>query len=222
MFDANRILGQLLGSPAAAGFAGGLAGGMLTGKSGRKMAKKTLQYGSIAAIGALAYTAWQHHRQQQVGQAAAPAAPAAPAGGAHAGFAAAPVQERFVPPAADQQANNRLGLTLVRAMIAAANADGTLDGSELQAILDRVESLQLADEDKAVLMGELRKPVGIDALVAAADSPEVATEIYVAAYLAITADTAGEQAWLRELAGRLRLPEGVVQSVHAQAAAAGA
>jgi len=216
MFDANKILGQLMGSPATAGFAGGLAGGMLTSKSGRKMAKKTLKYGGIAAVGALAYNAWQQHRANQ---AAGPVAPAQPAPAAGAELPPPPPGSAFLPPASDTAATNALGLTLVRAMIAAANADGRLDSDEMQAILGRVGDLELSAMDKARLMDELSQPVEIDQLVTAATSPEVATEIYVAALMAIEVDTAGERLWLRELASRLQLPDDVVQSIHGQLAA---
>ena len=65
MADMNKLLGQLLGSGAAGGFAGGLAGGltssMLTSKSGRKIGTKALKMGGIAAVGALAYAAYQRY-----------------------------------------------------------------------------------------------------------------------------------------------------------------
>jgi uncharacterized membrane protein YebE (DUF533 family) len=230
MFDANKILGSLLGSPAAQGFAGGVAGGMLTSKSGRKMAKKGLKYGGIAAVGALAFNAWQQHKKNQMGTAPGQAAPAAqPTPTTHAAptpqpqaapaapeLPPAPAGSAFLPAAEDQQAANALGLVLVRAMIAAANADGRLDSDEMRSILDRMDGMDLGDDDKAVLIDELRKPVEIDELVAAADTPEKATEIYVAALLAIEVDTAGERFWLKELASRLQLPDDVVQSIHAQ------
>ena len=65
MSDINQVLGKLIGSGAAGGFAGGLAGGLagnlLTSKSGRKLGKKTLQMGGVAAVGALAYAAYQRY-----------------------------------------------------------------------------------------------------------------------------------------------------------------
>ena len=238
MFDANRLLGQLMGNPAASGFAGGMAGGlasgMLTSKSGRKLAKKTLKYGGIAAVGALAYNAWQQHRQNQVPGGAAPAAPTAQPAGQPIQPAVSPARQpiptsslppapagsAFLPAPEDTTATNALGLVLVRAMIAAANADGRLDSDEMRSILDRMDHLELDQEEKAVLMDELRRPADIDDLVAAADTPEKATEIYVAARLAIEVDTAGERLWLQELARRLQLPDDVVQSIHDQLAQA--
>jgi uncharacterized membrane protein YebE (DUF533 family) len=90
----------------------------------------------------------------------------------------------------------------------------------MQNILGRIDSLELSTEDKATLMDELRRPVEIGQLAAAATSPEMATEIYVAARLAIEVDTAGERFWLQELASQLQLPDDVVQNIHAQVDAA--
>jgi len=61
MFDAKRLLDQLVGSGAAGGFAGGLAGGALTnvlsGKKARKIAGSALQLGGLAdEIHATLYT----------------------------------------------------------------------------------------------------------------------------------------------------------------------
>ncbi len=214
MFDANRILGQLLSSPATTGFAGGVVGGMLTSKSGRKMAQKTLKYGGIAAVGALAYTAWKKHQQSKTtAVATAPlAAPSVPAP------LPAPAGSAFLPRPDDAVASNALGLLLVRAMIAAANADGRLDADEMQAILTRIETLELSGEDKALLFDELRRPQDIAQLAAAVTCPEMAAEVYVAALMAIEADTTGERLWLRELANQLALPDDLVQAIHGQVA----
>lgn len=217
MFDANRILGQLLSSPATAGFAGGVAGGMLTSKSGRKMAKKTLKYGGVAAVGALAYTAWQKH-QQSKNTVTAPAPPVAtaPVTPTVAEPLPAPAGSAFLPRPDDDAANNSLGLVLVRAMIAAANADGRLDGDEMQSILSRIEGLELSGEDKALLFDELRRPQDIAQLAASVTCPEMAAEVYVAALMAIEVDTTGEQLWLRELGRQLQLPDEVVGAIHEQ------
>lgn len=71
MFDAKRLLDQLVGSGAAGGFAGGLAGGALvnalSGKKARKIAGSALQLGGMALVGGLAYKAWQNY--QQIGRA---------------------------------------------------------------------------------------------------------------------------------------------------------
>jgi len=70
MVDMNKLLGSFLGSGAGTGFAGGLAGGfaskIITGKSVKKLGSGALKLGGVAAVGALAYTAYQRYNNSQV------------------------------------------------------------------------------------------------------------------------------------------------------------
>jgi uncharacterized membrane protein YebE (DUF533 family) len=214
MADFNRLIGQLLGSGAAGGFAGGLAGGlasgMLTSKEGRKLGKKTLKMGGVAAVGALAYAAYQRYSAgQQSPPIESSSQPRAPLAREVEGTA-------FLPPENDTAGRDALGLTLVRAMIAAARADGTLDAQESQAIFQRIQALGLNADDQALLVAEMGRPVDMDALVSRADSIEVAAEIYLASLLAIDPDTAAEKAYLTMLAARLNLPADLVNELHRQ------
>jgi uncharacterized membrane protein YebE (DUF533 family) len=214
MTDMNKLLGQLLGSGAAGGFAGGLAGGlassMLTSKSGRKLGKKTLKMGGIAAVGALAYAAYQRY---SAGKATAP--DALPETDRNM-LSPAPEGSAFIPPKNDQAQQEALGLTLVRAMIAAARADGRLDAQESQAIFQRIESLGLDPADQALLVAEMGRPVDVDAIVNRAESPEVAAEIYLVSRLAIDVDTDAEKSYLAMLAARLQLPPELVTELNRQ------
>jgi uncharacterized membrane protein YebE (DUF533 family) len=67
-----------------------------------------------------------------------------------------------------------------------------------------------------LLLEELARPVDIDTLVAAAQTPEVAAEIYAAALLAIEVDTPAERAWLAMLAARLDLAAPLVAQLEAR------
>ena len=210
MADMNKLLGQLLGSGAAGGLAGGLTSSMLTSKSGRKIGTKALKMGGIAAVGALAYAAYQRH---STGKGTAPdPLPAA------AEPALSPVLEgsAFLPPKSDLAGREALGLILVRAMIAAARTDGRLDAQESQAIFQRIESLGMDPENQVLLVAEMGRPVDVDAIVNSADSPEVAAEIYLASLLAIDVDTAAEKSYLVMLAARLNLPSELVAELHRQ------
>ena len=207
----NKLLGQLLGSGAAGGFAGGLAGGLasnlLTSKSGRKMGKKALKMGGIAAVGALAYAAYQRYKGTTDGALSQPA---------DAELVPAPEGSAFMPAKNNPAGQEALGLTLVRAMIAAARADGRLDAQESRTIYQRIESLGLDPEDQALLVAEMGHPVDMDAIVNSATSPEVAAEIYVASMLAIDVDTADEKSYLAMLAARLKLPPKLVTELNRQ------
>ena len=217
MADMNKLLGQLLGSGAAGGFAGGLAGGLtgnlLTSKSGRKVGKKALKMGGIAAVGALAYAAYQRYSSadKSTGHSALSQA-------AETELVPAPEGSAFMPARNNLAGQEALGLTLVRAMIAAARADGKLDAKESRTIYQRIESLGLDPEDQALLVAEMGHPVDMDAIVNSATSPEVAAEIYVASLLAIDVDTADEKSYLAMLAARLKLPPELVTELDRQVA----
>lgn len=216
----NKILGKLLGSSAASGFAGGLAGGfassLLTGKKGKKgkkakkMAKNVLKAGGIAAVGALAYTAYQRYNSKATTQpqTALPPTPEE--------LLPAPAGTAFMPDMDDNAATEALGLTLVRAMVAAARSDGRLDAEESQAIFQKIESLGLDSENQALLVEEMGHPVDMDAIVNSADCPEVAAEIYIASLLAVEVDTAAETGYMAMLAARLCLPAELVAELEHQ------
>jgi uncharacterized membrane protein YebE (DUF533 family) len=181
--------------------AAGLAAGMLMGKTGRKMLGKATQYGALAALGGLAYHAWQ--RSQAKTGTAAPA-----------DYGPAPADGTFLPPANDEAAQDALGQALVRAMIAAAKADGRIDADENRRIFERLEAMDLDPKSKAFVFDELSAPLNLDAVVAGADTPQHAAEIYAASLVAMEADTPAEKAYLQMLAARLGLEPALVDEMH--------
>jgi len=219
MFDVNKIITALQTDPNAqrtalaggGGVAAGFAASMLMGKKGRKMMGKAAKYGAVAAIGGLAYHAWQKSQQNKQGQSATPTGQAAPQ---DADFTPAPDNSAFLPAPNDEAAVDQLGKALVRAMIAAAKADGKVDAEEKEAIFARLNAMDLSPEDKAFVFDELSAPFDINAVVAAADTPEHAAEIYAASLVAIEIDTPAEQAYLQMLAARLNLDADLVNEIH--------
>lgn len=231
MFDVNRILTALQTDPNAqrtamaggGGFAAGLATSMLMGKKGRKMMGKAAKYGAVAALGGLAYHAWQN--RNNAGGAPVPAGAqgsgSMPSVSDQGGdYAAAPTSSAFLPAPSDEAAQDELGKALVRAMIAAAKSDGKIDAAEKEAIFARLNAMELDSESKAFVFDELSAPLDINAVVAPAKTPEIAAEIYAASLVAIEADTAAEQAYLQMLAARLELEPGLVDEIHRTADAA--
>ncbi|XBQ16947.1 MAG: tellurite resistance TerB family protein [Oceanicaulis sp.] len=224
MFDVNKILDALQNDPnvrgkamaGGGGFAAGLATSMLMGKSGRKMMGKAAKYGAVAAIGGLAYHAWQNRNKAGQGQAAQTQG-SVPA--VEADYEAAPQASAFLPAPSDEAAQDALGKALVRAMIAAAKSDGKIDAEEKAAIFERLNTMDLDAADKAFVFDELSAPLDINAVVAPAKTPEIAAEIYAASLVAIEADTAAEKAYLQMLAARLDLDEGLVAEIHKAAEA---
>lgn len=218
MADINKLLGQLLNSGAAGGFAGGLAGGVasnvLGSKSGRKMGKNALKLGGVAAVATLAYSAYQRYNKNNTGVGVVPSIAS---DNSVPELMAPPSSSAFMP--ADRNnpgAEEALGLILVRAMIAAARADGLLDAEESQVIFQRIQGLELETESQALLVKEMGHPVDIDAIINSATSLEIAAEIYIASLLAITIDTVAEESYLNMLAARLELPVELVTELEQQ------
>ena len=202
MFNIDQIVKALQTDPntqrtAMTGAAGLAAGMLLSGGGLGKLAGNAVKLGAVAAVGGLAYSAWQNHQKNQQG------APAQ-----------APTQDAFIPAASDSRGREELGKSLVRAMISAAKADGRIDADEKEAIFGKLETMNLSSEEKAWVFDELSSPLDINAVVARADTPEHATEIYAASLVAITADTAAERAYLDALASKLKLDPALVAEIH--------
>lgn len=185
---------------------GGLAGLLLGSKTGRKVGKTALTYGSLALVAGLAYKAYQGYRANQDG-APRPSMPADdPA------LLQAPAGTAF-DPARAEGGENAFAVTLLGAMIAAAKADGHIDADEQRRIFDKIAEAGLDAEAKAFLMDELRAPLDIDRVVAGARTPEQALEVYAASRLAIEPDLPAEKAYLDMLAARLGIEPALVAEV---------
>jgi uncharacterized membrane protein YebE (DUF533 family) len=223
MFDANNLLGRVLNSGAASGFLGGVLGGgaigLLDSKKGRKVAKSVVKYGGVAAVGALAYHAYNRYKASQAGAAQTAAVPATTAVTAPRGevepaqLAPPPANSCFLPDASDRDAVQSMGVTLIRAMIAAAKADGEIDSVEGQRLFGEMDRLDLDAEERAFLLQELSRPVDLDGIVGAASSPELAAEIYAASLMAIDVSNQAESAYLQLLATRLGLQPALVSEL---------
>jgi uncharacterized membrane protein YebE (DUF533 family) len=203
----GSMLGNNLGGIGGGAVAGGLAALLLGSKSGRKVAGTALQYGGMAVVGALAYKAYQNW---QAGKSTAQSAAAA---SSPAGLLPPPADTPFAP--TETGAQQSLGRHLLRAMIAAAKADGHIDAAEQTAIFTEIDRLPLSAEDKAFVMDELRRPLDVDAVARGARTPEEAASLYTASLLAIDVDNASERAYLSLLAARLNLDDALVKHLHA-------
>ena len=96
-----------------------------------------------------------------------------------------------------------------------------MDATEQQRLFAEVERLGLGAEEKAFLFDLLARPIGIEEIAAAANTPEQGAELYLAARLAIEPDQPSERAFLEGLAARLKLPAGLAAHLDAQVVAAG-
>lgn len=180
--------------------AGGLIGLLLGTKTGRSLGGSALKLGALAAIGGLAYKAYADWQAKQ-GGAVGPGPDAGPA----------------MLPGPEEQA---LARVLIVAMIQAAKADGVVDPTEYRTILGKAETVGIDPEASAFLDAELTGPADMDKVIAAATTPEVATQIYAASALAIVPDRPTEVAYLVELARRLGLDPALTAEIDARVVAA--
>jgi len=106
----------------------------------------------------------------------------------------------------------------MRAMIAAAYADGHIDETERQKIFAQVETMQLSVQEKAMLFDELRKPMQLSELVAAVPNAQMGIEVYAASASAIDLNQAISKHYLDTLANQLCIPSELVMSIHRELA----
>jgi len=102
---------------------------------------------------------------------------------------------------------------LIRAMIAAANADGVIDADERRRILERLEVVGLDKEEKAFIAQELLCPADLEGIVSAVKSPEMAGHVYAVSLAAVRVDTEAERSYMDRLAQRLGMTEAAVAKV---------
>lgn len=222
MFDAQQLLDRFLGgrnpdgsrkgpSPdlikglAGGAAAGGLAAILLGSKPGKKLAKTAIKVGGAAALAGLAYKVWNDWQASKTESGAAPQAPMKDV---------TPRPGSLAPPAPDAE----MSLAILRAMIAAAKADGHVDDQERRKIFAKLEEAGVAGGALAFVMDELQKPLDVDAVIAAATTPEKAVELYAASLLAIDPDDPAEQAYLAMLASRLKLDPGLKAHIERETA----
>ena len=196
--DLNKVVGALGSSGVLGGLPGGVAGsalpGTLLGKQSRKHAGTLLKVGGLAAVGTLAWKAYQQAQQGQQTQ-------------------DAPAKEAdFSIDTADAGDGSR-GLLIIRAMIAAAGADGHLDDAERQRILRRMQGLNLPAEEKAIVVEELLCPCSLEQILASVRDQATAIEVYAASALVLAeGDKVGER-YLQRLAARLSLSPMLIEAI---------
>ncbi len=203
-----------LGKYAGGAAVGGVLGLLMGSKRGRSMGGTALKYGSVAALGALAWKVYQDHQAKQTA-ASAPAAPRAPIDitprpySAPASFAALPAPQLE----AHSQA-------MLKALIAAAKADGHMDERERGLVHAELQRIEADAATRAWVDAELARPVEPAEVAAAATGPEMAAEIYLASVLVVDQTTTMERAYLDALARELRLAPTLKADLEARAAAA--
>ena len=196
-------LGNILGNinnDTLKGFGGGVAAtGLLSLLMGKKgFGSNALQLGSMAALGALAYNAWKNYQGGQ----------AAPASAAQGQFI--PAEERT------QVQTAQASELTIKAMIAAAAADGRIDTAESSAILAQIGTENA--EARAWLEQQIHNPPTPQTLAAeVGNDPALAAEIYLASRIVCGDLDRKEILYLHELAEALHLDDALVEKLEHQA-----
>ena len=176
----------------------GAAAVLLGTSAGRGVSGLALKLGSLAAVGGLVYKTFQDWQAKQAG------APVDPG----------PSVTALSGPQLDKRS-----MALLRAMLAAAKADGHIDEQEQGRIDAYLQKLNLDPEALHFVKNELAKPLNIKEVAAGADSPAAAAEIYLTSLLTINIDNDQERAYLEDLARELKLPPELVSELLDQAKA---
>ena len=198
--------GQDGGNSSLSSFLTGAGGGALAGsalslllgnKGGREIVGNVLTYGGMAAVGAIAYKAYNNWQANQ-----APGTPQAE-----------PQTLDRLPQAQAEQHQRAILL----AMVTAAKADGHVDAREQGLMTEALTKLGGGNaEFEQWLATELNKPLDPSAVARTATSPEMAAEIYIASVLVVNEEHFLERAYLEELARQLRLEPGLKTELEQQ------
>ena len=223
MFNAERLLGSLLTNALGQGLTGRVSksrrhGGGLKAMAGSLISQNKTAIG-MGLLG-LAVGAYEHFTQNQHPQAPGnpplpgvsnPVAPMPHVGG---GAGPRPAVSWTPPPIpsnpAPEAPANEEALLLIRAMIAAANADHAVDDVERHAILEKVTASGLGAEERSFIEDELSNPLDLRTLVAQVKSLEMAEQVYAASVLALEVDSDAERNYLQRLASALNLDTATV------------
>ena len=165
---------------------GGALGLLLGNKKLRKHAGKFALAGGVAAVGVLAYKAYGDYKRQQEGP----------------GAAEPRTVDRLPPPQAEQHSR-----AILQALVAASKADRHLHARQREAIEGEFVRIDGDTQLRSWLHSELEKPLDPAEVARAAETPEIAAEMYLASLLAADEQNYMERAYLDELARQLKIDD---------------
>ncbi|MGE7993486.1 tellurite resistance TerB family protein [Pseudomonas sp. NPDC089554] len=188
-------LGGLLSGAGGGALAAGAMGLLLGNKSARKYGGKVLTYGGLAALGVLAYKAYGNWQARQ----------------GVSGAQEPQTLDRLPPAQAEQHSQ-----AVLRALVAAAKSDGHIDERERELIEGEFVRLDNDRELQGWLHAELNKPLDPAEVARAAQTPEMAAEMYLASVMMVDQENFMERAYLDELSRQLRLDPALRQELENQ------
>ncbi|MEE4240015.1 MAG: tellurite resistance TerB family protein, partial [Desulfopila sp.] len=159
-------LGSLLAGAGGGALATGALSLLLGSKKSRKMGGKVLTYGGLAALGVLAYKAYGNWQQQN-----------------SSGSATLP-EPQTVDKLPEKQAEEH-SYAILRALIAAAKADGHIDNKERELIDAEIAKFTGDRSLQQWFDKELNSPLDPADVARSATTPEMAAEMYLASVLVV-------------------------------------
>lgn len=184
--------------------AGGLGALVLGTRTGRSLAASAAKLGGLAVIGGLAYKAYTNYQQ---------GAAAAPDSLAHQRLVAPPSGSGFEAATVSQD----LATTMLKAMVAAAAADGRIDPAEHQKLVAGFGGESMPQAARDFLAREIAAPASIETIAAEVGSEEAAVQVFTAARIIVDPDNIDEHTFLQDLATALGLDDGLVAHIDAAA-----
>ncbi|MNX74701.1 Inner membrane protein YebE [compost metagenome] len=193
--DLGGLLGGLLGGGAGASAGGGgaglggLLGGLLGGGSPMGGAPQSRSAGgtNYAALASLGMMAFQAYQAWQRSQASAPQE-------------APRTVDLLAGPEAEEHSH-----AILRALIAAAKADGRIDDAEKQMISTEIGRHTDDPQLQQWLDDEVAKPLDANEVAQSATDPGMASEMYLASVMLVDDQQDAERNYLDELAAALQI-----------------
>ncbi len=200
------LLGGLLGGGSATGGGaglGGLLGGLLGGGGGGNAGGYTqgrsaggTNYAALASLGMMAFQAYQSWQRSQ----------------ATAPQQAVRTVDQLSGPEAEDHSH-----AILRALIAAAKADGRIDKQEEQLIYAEIKRQTSDPQLQQWLDEEVSKPLDAAEVAQSAQDPAMAAEMYLASVMLVDDQQDAERAYLDELAGALQIDPALQTHLEQQA-----
>jgi len=186
------LLGGLLGGGGATGSGGGLGGllggilggGRSAGGYAQGRAAGGVNYAALASLGMMAFQAYQSWQRSQA--------------------AAPPQAMRTVDQLSGAEAEGH-SHAILRALLAAAKADGRIDAQEEQLIYTEIKRHTDDPQLQQWLDEEVSKPLDAAEVAQSARDPAMAAEMYLASVMLVDDQQAAERAYLDELASALQI-----------------
>ena len=187
---------ELLKKVGAGVAATGMLAVLLGTKKGRKTLSPVIKVGSLAALGALGYKAYQNW-QKQNGQTE---------------FDLSEFQGNV-----DEVSEKKRSIAILRAMVGASKSDGQIDEAEHAVITGQIKAAGIETAATSVLLEEMGKDSDAARIAELSDSPAMSVELYLASLLVTGQKNDAEKSYLSDLAKNLNLAPDLVNELHREA-----